>query len=104
MFFFHQGAETSSQQQQQQQEQQQQQQHRQQQQQQNTKQKHAVSAEAMIVSIPLYQVKMTIIRVIFDRLLPDTFVVLQAHFSHVHHCKVHFWSLKMRRVFVLFFG
>eukprot|EP00434_Breviolum_minutum_P023896 symbB.v1.2.021086.t1/scaffold1805.1/size100715/5 len=43
---------------------------------------------AMIVSIPLYQVKMTIIRVIFDRLLPDTFVVLQAHFSHVHHCKV----------------
>ena len=45
----------------------------------------------MIVSIPLYQVKMTIMRFIFSRLLRQTFVVLKVpeeHHHHHHHCKV----------------
>eukprot|EP00435_Cladocopium_sp_Y103_P064063 s136_g25.t1 len=40
---------------------------------------------AMIVSIPLYQVKMTIMRFIFSRLLRQTFVVLEVSDEHPHH-------------------
>lgn len=40
---------------------------------------------AMIVSIPLYQVKMTIMRFIFSRLLRQTFVVVEVPDEHHHH-------------------
>ena len=39
----------------------------------------------MIVSIPLYQVKMTIMRFIFSRLLRQTFVVVEVPDEHHHH-------------------
>eukprot|EP00438_Fugacium_kawagutii_P009430 Skav202041 [mRNA] locus=scaffold1138:303324:303770:- [translate_table: standard] len=52
------------------------------------------AAEAMIVSIPLHQVKMTIKQFIFSRLLREIFLVLEVlpedHHHHRHHrpCRV----------------
>lgn len=44
---------------------------------------------AMIISIPLYQVKMTIMRLIFSRLLCETYMILEVLSGQNHHrCRV----------------